>query len=102
MTRSLSCAIIGVLLTGCASVQDLRGKVDVCEIHLTKMRTERIGQPRVNWDLSTERGLRYAEAMTESFPHFQPDTSVSGCNKFYLMYVCDDCVRAERDRSLSH
>lgn len=85
--------ILAVALTACRTpgrVYDQREASNVCELHHTTMRSVRV-------PLGIGSVLPYAgylEARDKLFPHSYPQWL--GSQKDYcIIYVCDDCIRAE-------
>src|SRR5579863_1931988 len=88
------------LLTGCSSTTylcDARGPSDTCEIHHTLMRSVEIA----NNTSQTPPPGEYLEARIRSFVHSYPYFLPSQCRRC-VIFLCDDCVRAEREWKQGH
>jgi len=98
--RSLICAVIlaaAFLLTGCYSkICDLRGPLDVCQIHHEYMREALISNRHLAMP-----SQEYLIARVQFFPHSYPFALPDQCDKTEV-YICDDCVKAERAWRLAH
>lgn len=91
MRKILVPLLLAAALAGCAShdVYDARGPSEFCEIHHALMHSEKISPPE-----NAMPPQDYLEARVRFFPHaypfFLPETKGK-----YMVYICDDCVRAE-------
>lgn len=100
MRHILSALMLIGLLTACHTpnhVADFRKGSDICDLHHTKMRSVQVPEgvgcvlPRAG----------YLEARDNLFPHSYPEWLESR-KDFCLIYVCDDCIRAEDKWKKSH
>jgi hypothetical protein len=82
--------IIG-LFSGCTSVRDARGQSEICEVHHSFMRAVTLPGPKSPIKLPEE----YLAAEFKTFPHAMPDYPPDSRHKL-ILYICDDCVRAQR------
>ena len=84
-----------VLMCGCKTgkVCDARGEIDQCEIHHRIMRSEKFPNPH----LTTQPSDEYLQARVKYFLHAKPTLYMlpDEC-KSCMVYICDDCVEAER------
>ena len=94
MTRIILASLLAafsVALTGChTQVMDCRGPVDVCEIHHAYMRTEVVKNRHLPMPSQA-----YLSARSHYFIHAAPFLLPEQA-KSCAVYICDDCVRAER------
>ena len=85
------------LSSGCAT-RDARGPSLVCEVHHIAMRS--VSVPLVvGW--VDHFDANYTQAADHVFPHMQPEGPASKWRR-ERVYVCDECVRAQRDWLQSH
>jgi hypothetical protein len=89
-----------VLLTGCASsAYDARGDgSEICEIHHTYMQSVEVSASSHNFQPTQE----YLEARTRLFRHSYPFALPERARTTYVIYLCDDCVRAEAAWKTGH
>ena len=90
------------LLCGCKTgkVCDARNESpDMCEIHHLYMRSEKYPNPH----LQTPPSREYLEARTSYFRHAKPTLYMlpDEC-KTIVVYICDDCVQAEKQWKAQH
>lgn len=97
--RALAILFAASLFAGCSStVLDARGPSEICEIHHTFMRTvEFEGRPA--GDLPDRE---YLAARTRLFRHSYPASLPRRFHTTYVIYLCDDCVRAEEKWRAEH
>lgn len=94
------CILVLVLGEGCRTpghVTDLRGASDVCAVHHVKMRS-------VQFPMGSGCALPYAgylEARDNCFPNAFP-IWLNSQKDYCIIYVCDDCIRAEDVWKKSH
>ena len=86
------------LLSGCSSpVRDARGQSEICEVHHAFMHAMTLPGPKSSIKLPDE----YLAAEFRTFPHCMPDYPPDNRHKV-LLYICDDCVRAQRAWKRDH
>ncbi len=90
------------MFSGCETgkVCDLRREAgEVCEIHHLYMHAEKYPNPHRTISPSQE----YLVARTRLFTHAKPTLYLlpDEC-KYAMVYVCDECVRAEREWKTAH
>jgi hypothetical protein len=78
--------------TGCTSWVDARGPSDSCEVHHTMMHVEKVPGGGNNVVPTPE----YIAARRKLFFHSYPFTLPKKYGRTYVIYICDDCVAAER------
>jgi hypothetical protein len=98
----LTGALAAVLLAGCStSLLDARRtgeNADICEIHHTYMETTRISSR----ELGDPPGQEYLAARVHLFIHSYPVTLPRRARTTYVIYLCDECVRAEAAWQAQH
>ncbi len=77
-------------LAGCTSLKDARGPSEICEVHHTYMRSLNVPGPKGQLAVTME----YVEATKKLFPHTYLDYAPDD-RHHWVIYVCDDCVRAK-------
>jgi len=105
MFRLLTLLIAVAALTACRTRiadhagpdVDLRQGTDSCELHSAQMRTARV--PAGIGCVLPYAG--YLEARDRLFPHSFPRVLESR-KRFWLIYVCDQCIAAEHEWSRTH
>ena len=85
------------VLAGCTSLRDARGPSEICEVHHTFMRSVQVPGPKKGSLLPTE----YVAVGVRMFPHCLPDFEPDKRHQV-VIYVCDECVRAQRQWKLQH
>jgi hypothetical protein len=84
-------------LTGCANTTcDGRGPSEICGLHHGFMHEEMVSNPH-----RPPASQEYLQARSLSFPHSYPFALPDQCDKC-MVYICDDCVRAEREWRRQH
>jgi len=89
------------VLCGCKSgkVCDLRMDSETCEIHHLYMHSEKYPNPHLTIPPSQD----YVMARTRGFIHAKPTLyGLPDTCKTAMVYICDDCVRAEHEWRLMH
>jgi hypothetical protein len=76
------------LMIGCA--KDRRGPSSVCQVHHVQMRSVIIG----GFSATVDAGPTYEDAHAKFFPNGCPSSSPKERIKIYM---CDECVRAQRE-----
>ena len=88
---------VASLFFGCsAPTCDGRGPSEICEIHHTMMGTVLVKRTKTP-PLTRE----YLEARAHLFIHSYPFALPEQCGSC-VVYICDDCVRAEREWKRGH
>lgn len=99
--RTLLClGLLAVtLLTSCStSLMDARTPSEICEIHHAFMRTTEVsGQKEFN-----PPSEEYIQARLKGFVHSYPYYLPYRAKTRFVVYLCDDCVRAEKEWKHQH
>jgi hypothetical protein len=80
------------LSTGCTTWVDARGPSELCEVHHSAMRVEKfqgVGK-------TVAPTQQYIAARRKFFFHSYPFTLPRKWGRTYVIYICDDCVAAEK------
>jgi hypothetical protein len=85
--------LLAALLAGCAT--DLRGPSPICQVHHKMMRTVFVHGA----GMSLDAGGRYEPAHRSLFPNVYPTYMPM---KMLIFYVCDDCIKSQREWFESH
>jgi hypothetical protein len=105
MSRFLLFLMLALVFTSCRTPVadqagpdvDLRQGSDHCELHSVQMCTARV--PAAIGSVLPYAG--YLEARDKLFPHSFPRVLESK-KRYCLIYVCDECIAAERQWSQTH
>ncbi len=98
MRKILAAALLTIgLLAGCTSLRDARGPSEICEVHHAFMRSVELPGPKAGVQLPPE----YIETGIKTFPHAMPDYLPDSRHRV-MLFICDDCVRAQRVWKLQH
>jgi hypothetical protein len=88
---------MGLLITGCYTVCDDRGPSKTCEIHHVEMHAKVVTNHGPTFPPTKE----YFGARPALFAHTYPVILPDQCKR-YIVYLCDDCVRAEQEWKKQH
>jgi hypothetical protein len=96
--RAILILLAAGLLGGCSSEMDARGPSDICEIHHAYMQSVEFHGRSAGDPPSQE----YLAARVQFFRHAYPVLLPHRFRTTYVIYVCDQCVQAERKWKAEH